>query len=109
MTYEQIATMVDEMGLRNAYFQFEHDRAVPPPFICFYYPGIDDVYADNANYQRIAELIIELYTKVKDFDAEAAVENKLHEYGLSYNKTEEYIEGEDMYEVIYEMEVMINA
>lgn len=109
MTYEQIATMVAEMGYANAYFQFDHDRAMPTPFICFYYPGIDDVYADDANYQRIAELIIELYTNAKDFDAEATVENKLREYGLSYNKTEEYIEDEKMYEVIYEMEVIINA
>ena len=109
MTYEQIATMVAEMGYPNAYYQFDHEGAVAPPFICFYYPGIDDVYADDSNYQRIVELIIELYSNTKDFDAEEAVEQKLQERGLTYTKYEEYIEGEKLYKVTYEMEVLINA
>ena len=109
MTYEQIATMVAEIGYPNAYFQFDHDGETPTPFICFYYPGIDDLYADSSNYQRITELIIELYSNTKNFDAEATVEQKLQEHGLTYSKYEEYIEGEKLYEVVYEMEVLINA
>lgn len=109
MTYEQIATMVAEMGYPNAYYQFERARAKEPPFICFYYPEIDDVYADDSNYQRIVGLTVELYTRKKDFAAEDAVENILQTHGIPYDKNEEYIEDEQLYEVIYEMEVLINA
>lgn len=109
MTYEEVASMIKSMGYENAYYQFDHGTATPPPFICFYYPEIDDVYADDSNYQRITELTIEFYTKQKDFDGEAVIESVLAEHGLTYVKEEEYIEGEKLYEVIYEMEVLINA
>lgn len=109
MTYEEIATMIGEMGYPYAYLQFDRSTAVRPPFICFYYPGNDDVYADNQNYQRIVELIIELYSDTKDFDAEEAVEATLSQHDLTYAKSEEYVSDEKLYEVIYEMEVMINA
>lgn len=109
MTYEDVANMIKSMGYPFAYYQFDHGTAVPPPFICFLYPEIDDVYADDLNFQRIAELRLEFYTKQKDFDGEAAIEGILTQNSLTYDKSEEYIEGEKLYEVIYEMEVLING
>ena len=50
-------------------------------------------------------LDIELYTDIKDPDAEALVENVLDAAGIFYDKTESYIEEENLYEVLYEMEV----
>lgn len=108
MTYKQIDTMVGLMGLPYAYYQFP-ETGQKPPFICWYLEGIDDVYADNANYQRIVNLTIEFYSDEKDFTNEAAIESKLTLSGLTYTKTETYIDSEKMHQTVYEMEVLING
>ena len=35
MTYEQIAEMMEEMGLPFAYHHFAEDESPAPPFCCF--------------------------------------------------------------------------
>ena len=112
MTFKQVADMIDAMGYPFAYYQFEPDPDNPPPdppFICFYYPASDDLMADNSNYARITQLIIELYTDNKDFAAESAVEFVLGQNGLPWSKTEQYIDSEHMYQITYNTEVVINA
>lgn len=108
MTYKQIDTMVGLMGLPYAYYQFP-ETGQKPPFVCWYLDGIDDVYADNANYQRIVNLTIEFYSDEKDFTNEAAIESQLTLSGLTYTKTETYIDSEKMHQTVYEMEVLING
>ena len=107
MTYKQIDTMVGLMGLPYAYYQFP-ETGQKPPFICWYLEGIDDVYADNANYQRIVNLTIEFYSDEKDFTNEAAIESQLTLSGLTNTKTETYIDSEKMHQTVYQMEVLIN-
>lgn len=109
MTYKEIAQMIASAGLPYAYYQFPEDTPQAPPFICFFYSNIDDVYADDSNYQRVAQLNIELYTSVKDFSLEAALEEILKQNGLTYYKEENYIDSEKLYQIAYEMEVMING
>ena len=75
----------------------------------FFYSEINDLYADETNYQRIAKLNIELYTEEKDFELEATVEGILQNSGLTYYKEENYIDSEKMWQIAYEMEVLING
>ena len=70
MTYPEIDAMIGEVGLPYAYYQFP-ETGQQPPFICWMLDGIDDLYADNINYQRIVVLAVELYTDEKDFEKEA--------------------------------------
>ena len=110
MTSAEIKTMVDEVGIPTAYFAFDNDTAVPPPFLCFYFDDSDDMYADNSNYVRIRPLTIELYTDYKDYALEEKVESVLTESGLSYRKvTETYIDSERMMMCVYETEVIYNG
>lgn len=109
MTYKQIATMVASMGLPYAYYQFPEGTAQSLPFICFFFVGIDDLYADNSNYKRIEQLSVELYTKDKDFDTEATVEGVLKNNNLTYSKECNYIDSEKMWQIAYDMEVIING
>ena len=109
MTYNEIATMIESIGLPFAYYQFERNKPVDPPYIIFWYPGSDDFPADNKNYQHIEELDIELYTEHKDFEAEARIEAALMQAGLFYDRTETFIENEELHRVLYEMEVTINV
>ena len=85
MTYKEVYQMVSTIPMTAdsyipaAYYMFPEDDtnnpAPPPPFLVYYYSGSDDLDADNANYQRIRPITIELYTETKDFALEAAVEH----------------------------------
>ena len=109
MTYKQIASMVSSIGLPYAYYQFPEGTAQAPPFVVFFYADTDDVFADDTNYQRIATLNIELYTNEKDFAMESTVEQILTNNNLTYYKEENYIDSERMWQIAYEMEVIING
>ena len=41
----------------------------------------------------------------KDWNNEKKIEDILDKYGITYDKTGEYLDSEKMYEVLYEMEV----
>lgn len=107
MTRKEIAEMIETIGVKYAYYQFPEGTNVAPPFICFYYTGSNDVLADNTNYQRIDTLIIELYTDTKDFTLESSVEAVLNLNGLVFNKAEQYIDTEQLFEQIYTADVII--
>ncbi len=109
MTREEIADMIEEIGLPCAYYQFEEDTAQAPPFIVFFYGNNDGFFADNSNYADIEVLNVELYTEVRDFEQEAEVEAILDEYGFTYSKEPAYISDEKMWQIAYEMEVLING
>ena len=109
MTYEQLAHIIEGIGLSTAYYSFPEKEAPALPYIVYYYPGTQNFPADNKVYQINQTLNIELYTRAKDFYQEQAVEAVLEANGLVWDKTESYIDTEHMYEVLYEMEVLINA
>ena len=57
MTLREINNMIESIGVPYAYYQFPEGTEQQTPFICFYYPANDDLIADNANYQKINQLI----------------------------------------------------
>ena len=73
MTYKEIATMINGIGLPFTYNSFPENIAPDPPYIVFNYPENDDFGADNTNYVSIDVLNIELYTSNKDFQTEAKI------------------------------------
>lgn len=109
MTYIEISDMIRSFDFPYSYYQFPKGSAVPLPFIVFYYPESDDFIADNKNYSGIRQLTIELYTDNKDFQAEATIEETLEANEIPYRKTEIYIDDEQLFEVAYETEVLING
>lgn len=108
MTTAEVNRMIESTGIPSTYHHFTKATAKEPPFICFYYPGDHDMIADNVNYAAINELIVELYTDNKDFNAEAVMEAALRDAGLSWSRQETYIDAEKMYMVAYSTEVLIN-
>ena len=83
------------------------DTAQPPPFICFYFDRNADLYADNRNYQKVAHLVIELYTDEKDFDLEERVETVLNDADIAYNRMESYIDSERLYMVTFDTNLIV--
>lgn len=109
MTFQEVKNMVESIGLPYAYFQFPEKTGQAPPFICFFYTNSDDLFADNSNYQDIRRLNIELYTSTKDFALEKTIEDILKLNGFTYYREENFIETEKIWQIAYEMEVMING
>lgn len=109
MTFKEVNTMIASFGMSYTYHEWDcAPEDVPAlPWVVFRYPNISDFYADNTNYQRVTALEIELCTENKDFDSEAAIESVLASKGLTYTKEELYIESERMFDVRYELEVLI--
>lgn len=107
MTYKEINNMISSIGLDYAYYSFPVDEAPDLPYIVFYYPNYNDLGADDINYQTIAQLNIELYTANKDFDLERQVEDVLTSNNLFFSKSETFIQQEVMYEVLYEIDIVI--
>lgn len=109
MTYNEVAQIIKSLGIDYAYYQFDNSVAPKLPYIVYYYPSRDDVMADNTNYVKVENLRIELYTEWKNFELEQQLESILETNHITYSKEETYINGESMFEIIYEGEVLING
>lgn len=105
MKIEEVEGMLQETGIPYRYHHFEVEEAVPPPFICWLCPGSNNFAADGIVYHRIHEVDIEVYTDKKNPELESKIEAILDSRQIFWDKTEAYIESENMYEVLYEMEV----
>lgn len=113
MLIAEINTMLGQTGLPKTYYSWPEDdpaHPVPPlPYIVWYFPNTDNFAADDRVYSHIEALNIELYTRTKDFETEAAVEAVLAAHGIVWERQESWIESEKMYEVLYTTEVIING
>ena len=97
--------MLAEMNLPYAYDHFVEGESPDPPFLVFLYPGSNHFAADGKVYFKVNRLNIELYTDKKDMELEETVEAVLDRHGIFYGKSEVWIESQNLYEVLYQMEV----
>lgn len=109
MTRQEVYEMISGIGLPCAYYQFPDDTPQTPPFICWFFSENTDIMADNENYVDKEVLNVELYTKLREYDIEKAVEAALKAGGFSYAKEASYIDAEKMWQISYESEVIING
>ena len=105
MIHQEVMTMLAEMNLPYAYDHFIEGESPDPPFLVFLYPGSNHFAADGKVYFKVKRLNIELYTDKKDVELEETVEAVLDRHGIFYGKSEVWIESENLYEVLYQMEV----
>lgn len=105
MNHEQVVTMAEETGLPFAYDHFVEGQSPEPPFLVFLYPGDNNFAADGITYFKVNRLHLELYTDEKSIELEEKVEAVLTRHGNFYGKSEVWIDSENLYEVLYEMEV----
>ena len=103
MRLEELKTLLGTTGLPVTYRAWPENDAPPMPYICYLVTYSNNFGADNRVYHKIDHLQVELYTKLKDPEAEDRVENALS--SLYWDKTEEYIDSERCYQILYEIEV----
>lgn len=105
MTHQEVMALLTEMDIPFAYDHFVEGESPEPPFLVFLYPGSNHFAADGRVYFKVNRLNIELYTDKKDVELEETVEAVLDRHGIFYGKSEVWIESENLYEVLYQMEV----
>ncbi len=103
MTLEEVKVLLETTGIPVTYRAWPEKAAPPMPYICYLVAYSGNFSADNVVYHPINHIQIELYTELKDPDTEDKVEQALS--SLFWEKTEEYIDTERCYQIIYEIEV----
>lgn len=102
---DELLTILSEIGLPYAYDHFAEGESPEPPFLLYLFPGSDNFSADGRVYFQITEVHLELYTDRKEPETEALAEDALDAHGIFWNKTEVWIESEQLYEVLYSFEM----
>lgn len=103
MNLHQIQELLESTGLPVVYRAWPEDGAPPPPFICYLASRSNNFSADGTVYMPVQHIQIELYTKQKEPETEDKVERALS--SVFWSKTETYINTEQVYEILYEIEV----
>lgn len=104
MTYLDIKKEMENLGFECTYGSFK--TSPTPPFTTIQFAYGNDVIADNQNYKDIGNYQLELYTTTKHPPSEQLIENRLKELRLPYTKVETFLDSEDLYQVIYEFQII---
>lgn len=107
MTRKDIADIIKSFGMPWRYSHFT--KTPTPPYVVYYYPSENDVYADDLNYANKRQLFIELFSIGKDEQSEAIIEAKLKEANITWYKQTDFLNDEKLFQTTYESEVFING
>lgn len=103
MTLGELKELLESTGMPVTYRAWPEKAAPPLPYIVWLTPYTNNFAADGRAYLVAHHVQIELYTKLKDPEAEGKVELALS--SLFWEKTETYIDTERCYLIMYEIEV----
>lgn len=104
MNQIELHNHLDSIGLPLAYDHFTEYQN--PPYIIYKFSYASDLMADDTNYKEISNFQIELYTSKKDLNSEKLVEDKLKEIEQPYSKSEEWIESEEVFQIVYNTQII---
>lgn len=103
MTLGELSNRLAATKIPVTYRAWPERKAPPLPFICYLCTGNSNLYADASVYVQMQNVDVELYTRTKEPENEARVEEALA--GFHWRKTEIYIDYERCYKITYEIEV----
>ena len=104
MTYMDLINEIKALGFSCTYGSFKSTPSIPFCTVNFAYNN--DMIADNQNYQDVGQYQLELYTTTKHPPSEQLIENRLKELRLPYTKVETFLDSEDLYQIIYEIQLI---
>ena len=108
ITLSTLRTSIEEINDgafsgKVAYRAFPAEAAPDLPFICILETETDNFTAENRVYQKRQYVDIELYSAHKDVESENALEDMFADKEIIWNKSEQYIESEEILELVYEV------
>lgn len=81
---------------------YDHfDEKTMPPFILYRNTNTTTLKADDKVYFQHNQYIIDLITEIKDTSLESKLENVLNNNNLPYDKQEDYLDDERIYQIRY--------
>ena len=104
MTLAQLDTKLKSISgfeKKVTYRAFPVGKAPALPFICYLCTQTDNFVADNKVHTVLQSVDIELYSALKDTASETKIETLLNNNNIVWDKYEEYITDENVFEVIY--------
>jgi hypothetical protein len=105
----ELNTILKATGYPVAYSHFvatEDNPGPSPPYITYLVPYSSNLFADDKVYKRINNIQIELYTSLKDLQAEKTLEYLLDENNIPYETIETWLESENLFQKIYEVRLI---
>lgn len=103
MTQAEFFSLLKSAGLPVSYNNF---KSPPPlPYIVYLFSHSTNFGADNKVLAKVYSYQVELYSDKKDLVSELKLENLFDSNDIFYNKTETYIEDEELYQVMYEISI----
>lgn len=103
MTEGRLYELLKQSGLPIAYRCFSKPQT--PPYAVYYRTGSESIFADNRVYYSLPEYVLELYTKKRDREPAARLEEILNNNELPYEMTETYLSDEGLIMITYEFSV----
>ena len=101
MNEEALKALLETTGLPVAYHHFK--TPPEPPYIVYLFSYSSNFGADNKVHGKVNNYQVELYTTIKDPASEKLVEDLFDANDIFWDKTETYIDSEDLYQVLYEI------
>ncbi len=106
MTQAELYAALAATGLPVVYGHWPVKPGPPsPPYITYRFSASDDFIADNHNYAAFKEFDVELYAKLPDAASEALIETVFTTNRIPYEKTELWIESEELYMTLYQITI----
>jgi len=78
------------------------------PFLTIHSEQPDNFAADNLVYCEKWNFRIDLYSVAKDLVHESEIKSLLNDNGIAWNKTEQFIDSEQCWEVEFEFDILGN-
>lgn len=101
MTLELLETILSELGLPHAYFQFK-SKPASIPYIAYFEDEKVEMFADNVVYHFEPRFAVELYSKVKAFDIENELIALFEKYEVVWTGgVSAWIESEKMFQTVF--------
>lgn len=88
-----------------AYRFFPEGQAPALPFIVYLGTYSNNFVADNKVYVPGTHIQVELYTETIDETTEGLVEACLNDLELPFEKSENWLDDESCYQILYEIEI----
>ncbi len=101
--------MLERIGIPYTFqaFPTKSDDYTPPepPFITYLIGDSSNFFADGAVYEKITNIMIELYTDRYSPETEAKVEMALRGEEIAWETEREWISSENMYQTVYSFQI----
>lgn len=104
-TLDELVAVLKAFGLPFSNGAFQPDERPSPPYIEIEAGYGEAAYADNVAHLRWMPYDCGLYCATRDYELEQSVESALDDAGFAYTKTIMPIDGEDVIETAYQVNV----